>query len=451
MKGNNDRFDQNLERMLDSALDQPRPAFQERLVRDVLAEVARQRRLEQAQPETTPQQAIGQQPAGTSSTASYYSLWQKLRDAVERVPTGLKFVGAAAVPLAAATLWLAAGSAGRTIGRVNRLYGLVALQADGALQTVADGADLKSGQRLQTRSGSRAEILLPDTSKLIPEPRTSLQIARSRQGPRILLEAGAIQLEAAKQPPGKAIHIEAARAHIKVLGTRLEVRLVTKPSGTQQTRVRVLSGQVEMESGGQKVLLPPGTEGVADAGQPPVRSSAVLEVNELLGLFNQTQALAAQSGRRYSLPAIFDLTTGTLWAMVPAPRLQPAGPNTFTLKLKYPAFRVAAYRLDGAEVPTSGAGQVLRLDFSAMPSPQVSDYLVLKVPGVGGLLKETAAGLTECSLPGTETDLPALLQFHLPESARLEQLTPAAIQTSRELNRLIVTVPATVRLPELCE
>jgi len=206
-----------------------------------------------------------------------------------------------------------------------------------------------------------------------------------------------------------------------------------------------------MESGGQKVLLPPGTEGVADAGQPPVRSSAVLEVNELLGLFNQTQALAAQSGRRYSLPAIFDLTTGTLWAMVPAPRLQPAGPNTFTLKLKYPAFRVAAYRLDGAEVPTSGAGQVLRLDFSAMPSPQVSDYLVLKVPGVGGLLKETAAGLTECSLPGTETDLPALLQFHLPESARLEQLTPAAIQTSRELNRLIVTVPATVRLPELCE
>ena len=49
MTGKDDRFDENLKRMLQSAIDQPRPAFQERLVRDVLAEVCRQRKLEGAE------------------------------------------------------------------------------------------------------------------------------------------------------------------------------------------------------------------------------------------------------------------------------------------------------------------------------------------------------------------------------------------------------------------
>src|SRR5271157_3463551 len=53
MRGNNDRFDQNLKRMLDSALDQPRPSFQERLVRDVLDELARQRQVENAAPSSS--------------------------------------------------------------------------------------------------------------------------------------------------------------------------------------------------------------------------------------------------------------------------------------------------------------------------------------------------------------------------------------------------------------
>jgi hypothetical protein len=453
MTGNDDRFDENLKRMLQSAIDQPRPAFEERLVRDVLAEVCRQRELEGAESGT------GSRTNEMPSTVEWSRAeGEKIRVFLRRLlgggPWGRPLVFAAAasaVLLVAAGIWLATGPAGRTIGQVKCLYGLVAVQDNGACQTVAEAADLKSGQRIQTRAGSGAEIFLADRSKLTPAPRTSLQITRSGQGPRILLEQGTIQVEAAKQPAGKAIRIEAARAQIKVLGTRLEVRLVEKPSGTRQTRVRVLSGQVEMESGAQKVLLFAGTEGVADADQPPVRSSVVFEVNELLGLFNQTKALAEQSGHPCGLPAIFDLTTGTLWAVVPGQRLQAAGLRMFNLKLKYPAFRVAAYTLDGAEILVAGNGQVLRLDFSAMPSPQSPDYVILKVPGVGGLVKETAAGLNECALPGTESDLPTLLQFHLPESARLEQLTPGAVGTSRERNRLIVTVAARVVPPEVYE
>ena len=55
------------------------------------------------------------------------------------------------------------------------------------------------------------------------------------------------------------------------------------------------------------------------------------------------------------------------------------------------------------------------------------------MPGVGGLLRESAAGLQECSLPGTETDAPALLKFYLPESAHLEQVTPTVVRTSHHL------------------
>jgi hypothetical protein len=443
MTGNSDHFDENLKRMLEAALDQPRPAFQERLVRDVLVEVARQRQLEQS----------GERAEGGVEGGFMASLRRLLHPGVVapwRNPLLLTGAAGAAV-LITAGLWLATGTAGSTIGRVKLLYGVVAVQNDGVAETLTAATDLKPGQHVQTRTGSKAEILLPDKSRLISAPRTTLQVARSRQGSRILLEEGAFSLEAAKQPPGKAIRIQASGARIKVLGTRLYVRLVEKPSGTRQTRVRVLSGQVKMESGGQTVLLLPGTEGVADTDQPPSRSSVVFEVNELIGLWNQTRALAANSGRRYGLPAILDLTTETFWSLVPTQRLQPAGPKAFTLKLKYPAFRSAAFTLDGAEIPAAGSGQILRLDFSTLPSPQLPEYLILKVPGVGGLIRETEAGLNECALPGPETDLPALLEFHLPESARLEQVTPGAMGTRQERNRLIVTVAASVRLPQVCE
>ncbi len=446
MTGNHDPFDRNLKRMLQSALDQPRPAFQERLVRDVLAEASRQRELAAIRPQSN------RPPTPGADKIVAFLRRFLLPTGATPWRTSVVFAGATALVLMLAIcIRLASTPVGGTIAEVNCLYGLVAVQDRGASQTVAQTAELKSGQRIQTRTGSRAEIVLPDNSKLVPAPRTSLQISRSDQGPRIVLEEGTVQLEAAKQAAGKSIRIEAAGAHVKVLGTRLEVRLVEKSSGARQTRVRVLSGQVEMESGGQKVLLLPGTEGLADADQPPVRSSVVFEVNELLRLLKETKTLAAHSARGYAPPAIFDLPTETLWTVVPAQRLQAAGPKLFTLKLKYPAFRVAAYTLEGAEVPVTGSGQVLRLDFSSMPAPKTPEYLILKVPGVGGLLKETSAGVNECSLPGSESDSPALLQFHLPEAARLEQVAPEATATRNERNRVILTVVAGARLPEVCE
>ncbi len=453
MTGNHDQFDENLRRMLKSALGQPRPAFQERLVREVLAEVCRQREAEASQTRgaTTATKTRDPKeitPAGLEGTVT--ALWRWLVQTAEgiRAPRPLVLAGGAVVVvLLATTFCLTLGPVQSSVGQIKCLYGLVAVEDNGASQSVAETANLRSGQRIQTRAGSSAEILLADKSKLFSSPRTSLQIARSSRGPRILLEQGTLQLEAAKQSPGKAIRIEAASAHLKVLGTRLEVRLVEKPSGARQTRVRVWSGQVEMESGGQKVLLLPGTEGVAEGGQPPVRSSVVFEVNELLSLFRQ----AARSGRAHGPPAIFDLTTETLWTVVPAQRLRSVEPSAFILKLKYPAFRVRAYTLDGVEIPATGNGKVLRLDFSAVPGLKLPAQIIVKVPGVGGLLREAGAGLTEFSLPGSESDSSTLLQLLMPESSRLDQVIPAALGTREERNRLILEVSARVRLPEVCE
>lgn len=429
----NHHFDKNLKRMLESAFEPPRPAFQEQLVQDVLAEVKQERAMEKQ-----------------GRVSAVMNILREIRASLRRVQVRWA-AGIAVVLLVAVGIWLGTGAVGGKLGQVSCLYGLVVVQEDGTSETVSQAMDLKSGQRVKTQVGSQAQIVLPDRSRLIPEPRTSLQIARTRQGPRIKLEQGTVSVEAAKQARGQSITIEAARARVKVLGTRLDVRLVEKSTGSHQTRVRVVSGRVEMESGGRNVLLLPGTEGVADEGQPPVRSSVVFEVNELLGLVNQTRVLAAQSGRTYGLPAIIDLTTETLWLVVPGQRLQATGPSTFSVKLKYPAFRARAYTLEGAELPSEGKGNVLRLEASGVSGPPAPEYVILKVPGVGGLVRAGAEGLVECSFRGTDRDLPALIQLHLPESARIEQAAPSLVGTSRERNRLIVTLAASIDLPQVCE
>lgn len=427
MTGNDDRFDENLERMFKTAFDQPNPAFQDRLVSDVLAEVAAQRKLEQAQP------------------------WWRFRLLPRLQWRSLALAGGgAAVLVIAVGLWVKMGSAGRSVARVNCIYGLVAVQNNGALRTVSEAVDLRPGQRVRTRTGSKALILLPDQTQLLPDPRTSFLIARTRFGPRIVLEQGNLSIEAAKQPPGKAISIEASGAHVKVLGTKLEVRVVEKPSGARQTRVHVLSGKVEMESGGRKVTLSAGTEGVANEGQPPERFSDVFEVNELIRLLKGTGALPGQSGRAEGLPAIIDFTTSTVWAVVPAKHLIASSPNVSELKLKFPAFRAKAYTLEGTEIPSVGAGQLLRLDVAATGSG-APEYLIVKVPGVDGLLKTTGEDHYECEFAGSDSPVPYRIQLHLPASARLENAPPALVGTAGERDKLIVTVEAAIRLPEIYE
>ncbi len=418
-------FDENLKQMLESALEQPSPGFQEQLLADVLREVACERELARSQ--------------------SWWRVLGEWRFAWKTV--GL--TTATAALLVALGFWLGKGPAPQTVGRVTCLYGAVAVQRNGGSQTVTQASDLKSGQRLKTEVGSRAQVLLPDQSRLVPEPRTSLQIASSRRGPKILLEQGTINVVAAKQPPGKAITIQSAHTQVKVLGTRLDVRLVEKPSGIRQTRVHVLSGHVEMQSAGQKVELRAGTEGVADEGRPPVRASVLFEVNELIRLIEQTSALAAQGIQQYGPPVIIDLTVGTIWAVIPGTALQLTASGVATLNLKYPAFGAQAFTLEGGSIDTKASGNLLLLDLSGLPRPAVPEHFILKLPGVGGLIQTLENGHYGCRFPAGDTGKLTLLQLYLPASAEVEELAPPGSTTSIGSDRQIITVAADIGLPLL--
>ena len=417
-----DPFDTNLKRMLESAMDPPRPAFQDRLVRDVLAEVAKQRRLE-----STPRRWWG---------------WRFV------VPTA-----AAAGLVIAVITWMNAPPTHPRMGQVSPLYGIVTVQDNGTPQTIADMAELRSGQRIQTQSGSKARVLFDDQSQITPDPRTRLRVDQTRQGPRILLESGMIHLQAAPQPLDQFIAIETAHAQVKVLGTKLDVRLVRKPNGVEQTQVRVLEGKVDLTSGGHTVRLGPGMEGIADANQPPTRQSLVFEVNELIRLLEQTRAREKQSGRPQGLPMIVDFTTATLWSVIPGTNLSQTAPGEYSLTLKFPAFQARAYTMEGAEVPASGSGNVLRLDARFWRTDRhraPPELLLMKVSGVGGLVQILEGDICEYQCPGNGAEIPSLVQFHLPTAAQIKSVNVPILSTNRQRDRLIITVAASARMPAIC-
>jgi len=269
----------------------------------------------------------------------------------------------------------------------------------------------------------------------------------TRQGPVVALEQGAVTIEAKKQAPGQSIDINAGSSHIKVLGTKLDVRLAKKPDGTEQTRVRVFSGCVELESGGSKVLVLPGTEAVADEGQAPVRSSVVFEVNEMIRLFAQTR----ESDDLQGLPVIIDFTADTLWTVAPGESLVKTGPGTFDLSLSYPAFGSKVYTLEGVELVTRGSGKVLQLDTSSAISQELPEYFIIKIPKVKGWFHTVDEGLYTCDLRGTEADPLSLIQFHLPQHTQIEDISQEIIERTSKRNRLMVTIAAQVRWPRVLE
>ncbi len=403
-------LEKNLENMLKSTLADPNPLFQERLARDVLQAVRQQGRRE----------------------------WQWTR--FRRV-----LVGMAAVVLVVVALWWGMDSSIPPIAQVTNLYGRVTIQSNGDTQAIQDTSELQSGQLVKTAPGSQARIVLNDQSLLLPDPRTILRVERTRKGPTVLLERGAVTIEARKQAPGQSIDISAGGSHIKVLGTKLDVRLARKPDGTEQTYVRVFSGRVELDSGGSKVLVLPGTQAVADAGQAPVRSSVVFEVNELIRLFDQTHESVDLEG----LPAIVDFTTDTLWTVVPGKSLIRTGPGTFDLTLNYPAFGSKAYTLEGVEIAAQGNGRAFHLDTSGTPSQEVPECLIIRIPNARGWFRIVDEGAYACKLDGSEADPLSLIQFHLPQHTQIEDVSQEIIEKTRRRNRLMVTIAARVRLPQV--
>jgi hypothetical protein len=402
-----DIFEENLSKMLNSAMKKTDSSFDENLTKVVLTEVDKQR-----------------------SALRYRLIFKKI-----------SLAAAAAVIVIAAIRFANQGPV-ESVGQVRNIYGIVTISNGNIPEKVIETTDIRAGQWIETLSGSKAEILLKDKSKLWPAPRTVLQISNGRNGQQILLQRGFVAIEAAKQPSGKSLTIKTDGSKVKVLGTK-------------RTRVSVASGSVELESSGEKVLLSANTEGIADEGKTPVKRPSNLDVSEMVRLFNKNNELAAQSNVDAGLPSIIDFkggSTAAVWTMVPFEKLEETGAGHYLIKLKYPAFGARVFTLEGTELPVSNQGRNLQIDFSSLDvDPSQINQLVLHLPEIKGIFRSDDGNVIRFDRSTSPRPIVTLFQFRLPESANIEQIYPEPIETARKLSKLLITVAADSLTFEVCE
>lgn len=366
------------------------------------------------------------------------------RPEIWRILVKSRMVKLAAAVIVIAAVWFSHEGTVENVGQVRNLYGIVTVGNGNTSEKVVGTADIRQGQWIETLSGSKAEILLKDKSKLFPAPRTVFQISNGKGGQQILLQRGFVAIEAAKQPLGKSLTIKTDGSKVRVLGTTLAVRLVKKPDGSKQTRVSVTSGSVELESSGEKVVLPANTEGIADEGKRPVKRPSNLEVSEMVRLFNKNNELAVQSNVNAGMPAIIDFKGGGaagVWTIVPLEKLKETGAGQYSIKLKYPASGARVFTLEGKQLPVSTQGRNLQVDFSGTGvDPSQMNYIVLQLHEIKGIFHAGEGSMIQFDRSAGLHPIITLFQFRLPELANIEQIYPEPIEVVRKLNKLVVTV-----------
>jgi len=413
-------FEANLSKMLNSSMKKSDSAFEENLTKAVLTEVNKQR-----------------------SVVSYRLFFKKI-----------SFAAAVAVIVIAA-VWFTYQVPVESVGQVRNLYGIVTVSNGDVPEKVVETADIRPGQWVETLSGSKAEILLKDKSRLFPAPRTVFQINNGKDGQQILLQRGFVVIEAAKQALGKSLMIKTDGSQVRVLGTKLDVRLVKKPDGSKRTRVSVTSGSVELESSGEKVVLPANSEGIADEGKTPVKRPSNLEVSEMVRLFNKNNELAIESNVKAGLPAIIDFkggSTAAVWTIVLCEKLEETGAGQYLLRLKYPASGARVFTIEGTELAVSNDGRNLQIDFSSLDvDPSQPNQLVLQLPEIKGIFQSGEGSIVQFDRPADSYPIVTVFQFRLPELANVEEIYPEPIETVRKLNKLLITVATDSLMFEVCE
>ena len=418
-------FEQNLQRLLTASVSQS-AGCESRLLASVLTEVKAQRRT---------------------------------RRRVLRFPAMWAGLAAAAILLLAVGLWQHrtrtpsdSPTAGPgivanppRIGQVREFYGLVSLRNGEPNHPASPAQAIHSGQWIETRWGSQAEILLDDQSRFLVQPCSLVQIDQ-KDMKRIQLENGAFSAEVARQPAGKPLMIQTPAAQIQVLGTKLDVQVVVKPNGRKQTRVTVTSGRVRMDSADRQVLLLPNMEGIAEEGQAPVTRCLTSEVNEMARLIRRSLPLAQQAGLAAGSPTIIDFnddTSATVWAVAPVENCGSELLRQYVLPRTRSAGSVQVFTLQGAALPVQPVEQGWRVDLSLCPVGQGEQtQLIVRMPDVQGLFRSAGSGSFTFDQPTGGTKAFSLVQVRLPAAASITEVIPKPLETRETLSRLIVTIPA---------
>ncbi len=389
------------------------------------------------------------------------TVWQTVRAEVRRqrfaARRRLVFGGlsAAAAIVVCALGWLLLRPMAEPVGRVRAVYGWVELTEGSSARRIVGEEPLFARRRVRTLSGSRGEIQLEDGSRLLLEPRTIVQVADEGKGLRVRLRRGTVDVEAARQQRDRWLAVETPSSKVRALGTAFDVRLVRRPDGSGRTRVHVTSGTVELESGGEKILLPAHTEGVADEGKRPQRHLADLELNEILQLLDRTNELARQRNSRAGRPSVVHFkggSTAAVWTLARLSDFELQDGTTYSLRLKCPAAKARVFTLEGQRVPTNSQGRELKIDRSTLdPALRPDTRLILELPEVTAVLQAESPGVVQFHRPAGPRGVVTLIQFHLPAAANIERISPTPIEVTVKLDRQIITVAAEVDALELWE
>ena len=414
-------LEKNVERLLKAAKTTPKAGFEDRMVGIALEQVRRE------------------SPAKSRPLQGSWILrqWRIGRFAMAAsVVVVLVFGGVLAVEY-----WTPQRT---NVGKARAVYGLVGLRNGGAYP-LAGWQDLDPKEWILTQWGSRAEVELADRSRLITQPQSELQLKNGRKGQSIFLKEGMISIEAAKQTGGRVLRIQTPGARVSVLGTKLDVHVVQKSDGHKQTRVSVASGQVALESGGKKILLPANTEGIADEGSAPQRRCLTPEINEMARLRKLNEQLATQKGVKTGNPAMVEFecdASAVVWVVA---RLDGDSRTTRTLKLSRDVARIEAFTEEGSPLGVILSGRTIAVppmmgeSVESVKNP--GKRIIVKLVGVQGLFARQDKGVVACDLAGDGSKSLSLLQLRLPEQARIETIQPEPVETRKSLSRQLITLP----------
>jgi hypothetical protein len=349
---------------------------------------------------------------------------------------------AAAALVVAVSLFMSTGNVAQ-VGQVHPIYGATELDGGGSVQKVLDDQQISPAQTIRTLSGSRAEVRMSDGSRLVLSPRTSLQARREKRGVRVSLQSGAVDVEVARQQGGRSFRVQTPGSQVKALGTAFEVRLASRPDGGGRTRVAVTSGTVELESGESSVLLPANTEGVADEGRAPERHLGSLELNELVSLLKRNEELARQTNKEPGQPCIVHFkggSTAAIWTLIRLSNFKRSSAGTYSLRLVCPASKAKVFTLDGQSVPATGQGRNLSIAASNLGVAADTD-LILELPEVSGVFQAQSGGTIAFHRP-VNPRVVTLFQLHLPARANIGRISPEPVDTTRKLDRQVITIAA---------
>jgi uncharacterized protein (TIGR03435 family) len=125
---------------------------------------------------------------------------------------------------------------------------------DNELQSLAAGEKVSFGEHVRTTGVSSAVLRLTDESRVEVRADSELSLEQSYDGLRILLDAGEILIEAARQRSGH-LYVQTKDVTVAVVGTVFLVK-----AGEEGSRVAVFEGEVLVRRGDTSKTLLPGQE-----------------------------------------------------------------------------------------------------------------------------------------------------------------------------------------------